>query len=515
MSELYKTFEPRSVLPDEPKPVTRSRPDVGEYSSDSDPEDSTGLDLEDGARSGLQRPQQHPGRSDAERVVTITKMLKLRKRSVDIRERTAELPESMNRRRLYDVRSGVLGPFMSQPVYALTKTLSSTTTPDLIRIGWEKFKQGRRRRDDDRYAIDVLDGEPVIDFDMDDSASIWWSRWANRQKKDSGAPATTDAEGQSVSKGPALILGQAPLPERIRIHSKQIVDVLDQIHGSGLSSYDTSVVMIRPFRALAYYEKPLRRKLEELSTKFRDVAALDKNDDADDESLTDAEKELDHDRTNNMVEAGFGDAATTAELDRANNDDPASSYEFLRCLIGFLDAEIGAKVEYLRSGPCQKVAFSDIWHMFKPGDEVVGQGGRQAYRILSVTSTCHKFVPPWQTWESRKKGQEESRGPSVALHCVHVDFDGKRLGPVSTKVEIGSFDGEKLVTSLPIYPLRFAEGPGAERRGHNDTGATFRSKLISRGRVFVDAISVRPMYYKGLTLDTEDEIDSQVVIDRL
>ena len=449
---LFRTVVPPPPEPKAPGGATFIRSDFATRNSSSDSENSFGSD--DEARSG---PDRHRPRMPRQLAM-----------DPSLGAAGHQLREKKHRRR---------AKRPAKPVsYALTDTLFLTTKPGLIRIKWDDFKEGRKRGDKDRFAVDVLEGEPVVDFDMDEIASIWWSRWANRQAKGNDGTTVTDIEDRDSAKGSVLARGQRQLPERIRIHAKQLVDILSQIHGSNMSPYNASLVMIRPFRALAYYEKALRQKLMELGTESS-ASAIDEHKSEDDDEPP-----------------------------------PIPSYEYLQCLVDFIDTEITAKVEYLRNGPCQRVAFSDIWHMFKPGDEVIGQGGRQAYRILSVASTCHKVVPPWETWESRKRGEETSSGPSVTLHCVHVDFDGKRLGPVSTKIDFGHFEGEKLVTSLPVYPLRFAEGLAAVD-GDRGMETSFRRKLISRGRLFVDVIAVKPMYYKGLTLDTEDEVDSQVVID--
>ncbi len=43
--------------------------------------------------------------------------------------------------------------------------------------------------------------------------------------------------------------------------------------------------------------------------------------------------------------------------------------------------------------------------------------------------------------------------------------------------------------------------------------ALLRKELVERGRKFVEAVGVKHMYYSGLTIDTRDEVESQVVVD--
>ncbi|KAI0856903.1 P-loop containing nucleoside triphosphate hydrolase protein [Xylaria cubensis] len=89
----------------------------------------------------------------------------------------------------------------------------------------------------------------------------------------------------------------------------------------------------------------------------------------------------------------------------------------------------------------------------------------------------------------------------VFVHCIHLDFDGKIMGPISHLFTIQKYDGEREITSLPVFPLQHAKEVG------------LREKLIERGKMFFKVISVKHMHYTGLTLKTSDDIDSQVVID--
>ncbi|KAE9374968.1 hypothetical protein N431DRAFT_438325 [Stipitochalara longipes BDJ] len=355
--------------------------------------------------------------------------------------------------------------------FILATPLSSTAEPELnFTTEWEIFKKARTGRGKDCKVIDVLDGEPVLSFDMNALESIWWSGWTKRLGKEDDK--ARKRETPDVLRQPELTPGKAPLPERIRIHSKHIITILTEIHGKAIN--DNAVVMVRPFRALAYYEKHLRQKYEALSTKYK------------------------------------GREVSFVKLNLGPNDEGTESFEsfrYLKCLIEFIDMTIQAKAQYLSSSHCHRVAFADIWYLFKPGDEVIGQDRRQAYRVLSITSSGHKFIPPWKTWQSRRAPSLSES--SVTLHCVHVDFDGQKLGPVSTKINIFRFDGEKDVTSLPVFPLRFAKDPNAGEIPKQ----TFRERLIARGEMFVDVVGMMPMHYNGPTLDPRDEVDSQVVID--
>ena len=178
-------------------------------------------------------------------------------------------------------------------------------------------------------------------------------------------------------------------------------------------------------------------------------------------------------------------------------------------LIEFLDTEIKPKSDYVRGNQCTKVSLTDIWYLFRPGDEVIDQRKKQVYRIIGVSSSAHKAISPWRHFSYNVVKSDET---PIKLHCVYVDFDGKHLGPVLKIFEIPRFEGEKPITSLTVYPLRLEEAPPIGNPGLSSS-QTFREELIARGRLFTEVLSVKHMHYNGLTLDMKDEVDGQVMID--
>ncbi|KAI1743087.1 P-loop containing nucleoside triphosphate hydrolase protein [Xylaria scruposa] len=176
----------------------------------------------------------------------------------------------------------------------------------------------------------------------------------------------------------------------------------------------------------------------------------------------------------------------------------------IKCLVSFIDDDIKSKQEYLASSRCQSVSFADVPMLFSPGGAVVSKDHKQAYRVIKISCTRHRV-------KARKKktrldflkdeGEVELKNNPVFVHCIHLDFNGKVMGPISSLFKIQKFDGQREVTSLPIFPLQHAKEDG------------LREKFVERGKMFFKVIGVKHMHYTGLTLKTRDDIDSQVVID--
>lgn len=173
------------------------------------------------------------------------------------------------------------------------------------------------------------------------------------------------------------------------------------------------------------------------------------------------------------------------------------------CLLTFIDDYIKPKQEFLKTALYDSVTFADIWYLFQPGDTVIGRDRGQSYRIIEVRSTKHRVRKPNKEMPNfwREDSVAEFEDNPVFIHCVYVDFDGSWMGPVNRVFCISRFPNSKPVSELPVYPVRFATEAGLEER------------LVERGKLFVEAAKVKHMHYSGLTLQTHDDVDSQVMVD--
>jgi hypothetical protein len=143
-------------------------------------------------------------------------------------------------------------------------------------MGWSVFRLRRALPLQYSLVIDVLIEEPKLSSDLE-----LWGR-VNRDKKDrkthktSTNLRTSAAEDMNskddtarISKNSMPWTAEEPLPERIRINSKQIIDILSNIHGSPLhpeADEISSVALLRPFKILIAYDKQIREACSTLET---------------------------------------------------------------------------------------------------------------------------------------------------------------------------------------------------------------------------------------------------------
>lgn len=177
----------------------------------------------------------------------------------------------------------------------------------------------------------------------------------------------------------------------------------------------------------------------------------------------------------------------------------------LRALLKFMKEDMKAVFErhhLLRSSEASEetlVGFRDLWHLFIAGDLVVKDdpSPSRIYRV-SILPACDLFSSKRPVTEIRMQSegshqQVESVYKQESMSYLNVDvfyfdFDGRSFGPVEKRFRIVSFEGEKKVTDLPLFPLRFRKD-----------AASIRSQMLDRGTKFCDLCTIVHREYNGLS----------------
>ncbi|KAF5700452.1 AAA family ATPase [Fusarium globosum] len=445
------------------------------------------------------------------------------------------------------------------------------STSMLNRVSWTEFQDSLEVTDQaNRFAIDVLVGEPNVKVTL---PSLRYRTRGEAAKY--GFDNRVDATGATASSsaaanlrkptGRTLSRGQGPLPERIRINSTAILRILSKIFQEEISTNFEPVLMMRPFRGLIWYKDEIRKWRDDLeknvikaqieSAKTQNEEE-DKADTAEKKTTTDEtpgpsateelsanenEMEDDGDKPQKEESANKGpdpnlvnffesiengqipkktedktDAKEDETKERRGSQDAKiadddslintqEALDDLNCLVDFIDHDLEDKLSYVASEECTKVVWSDLWHLFKPGDFVVSKDEKQAYRVIQVKYATHSMKPPTgrNLWMAEAKAKLDDS--PITIQCVFLDFDGERIGPVTQTIDIHRYEGERSIRSLSVVPLRRAKT------------RNLKEALIKRGSMFIEACDPQrrgiPMHYSGLSLETQEEIDSQVVID--
>lgn len=439
----------------------------------------------------------------------------------------------------------------------------SFTGPNIALLEWYDFRKPDSSEGTTTNTIDVLIGEPVVD--TDNNINRFRFRRSGHHVKSKYFPST----GRGIVE--PLDPATSPLPERIRINSDVLLELVGRMLGSNarklLELEEMSAVFTRPFKALAYLEQDLRDWCLHLQEKFEgpssaseavsagEASSIGGQQQSDAPSISSQSVELNKKNATVDLPVNVQTINVTptkhSRLERTQNTDAPDSHpldaeneldtgyqgyddfddgtnaliksptalKHLKCLLQCLEISLVAKRNYIESPICRKIFFSDLWQLFRPGTEVIGSDGKQAYRVIGVESAKHRIAPSWERWY-KPRGSEEDKTPDFRVTCVYIDFDGVKIGPVQKWFEFDRFDGQREITSLEVYPISFqtvrhSEFSDVEWRGIKDQPVSewYRKKLVGRGERFLEVIRGKHMYYAGSTLDEKEEAESPVVID--
>ncbi|KAI9656870.1 MAG: hypothetical protein M1821_003509 [Bathelium mastoideum] len=152
-----------------------------------------------------------------------------------------------------------------------------------------------------------------------------------------------------------------------------------------------------------------------------------------------------------------------------SNERSEQTAEHIEHLIEFLYSQPSLRlgeVEKQWNSAVPVVAFKDLWLLFRPGEDVyVEENGDLNAYVLD-------FIDGPTPSESIKNYDTRA----YSLGVWNIDFDGTSLGRSSRMINIGYFQGNREIMTLPIYPQRFHL---------NTNGSSSRKEaLVERGKHF-------------------------------
>lgn len=382
-----------------------------------------------------------------------------------------------------------------------TKTKESdkpSSIAKIARVAWPEFRRKKKVQvEAEQYAIDVLIGDAAISFDP-------WRDRSGRRIAENGFQAmqyinpheawdfnvevTTQAQNEFVpsTTGRSIDTTQGsypPVPERIRINGEALKQLLEKFLDVDLASpLESPVVLLRPFKLLVHYRDQILKLSEQLKRKFENTESGAQGADA-----------VEGNSSNLLAEYGTDQA-----------------YRELQCLIEFMEDDLRI-FKLFEDGALDKIAFSELWHIFRPGTEVVtSKRPICAYRVLHATGGRPYLSPPESSREVLLTGELNSsraykiphKSSDFVISCYQIGFDGKRFGPAVHSFSIQSFSDLMNITALPIYPLRF----------DNDQ-SNVREMLLRNSETFLDVCACKHVIYRGLNLHEVEEIDSEIIVD--
>jgi hypothetical protein len=292
--------------------------------------------------------------------------------------------------------------------------------------------------------------------------------------------------------------------DRVRINSLIILAFLSKVTGETpwSSQPHKPHTFLRPFKILIHFRQEMEEEFLQLKAKF-DQGTLSEDSGA----LSPLVPET------NVTEDNI-----TKDLLLHTEQGTLKAYEEMKCYVEFVETRLMPKYRMFESGDNKKpvkVHYDDLWYLFRPGETVYEPCDTKAktknlgiaenmnpHSEASVPSLwrVHYMTTDAVLWglddlevdpdgDLLRDLEDDYKGTMISVY--YIDFDGKSYSGVSHNFTIEHYTGEKDITALPLYPVRFAED-------HERTV----QRLKERGQKFQSVVSLPhdPQSYEGWTL---------------
>lgn len=295
----------------------------------------------------------------------------------------------------------------------------------------------------------------------------------------------------------------AQMPDRIRINGEALIQLLDKTFELSIEDTKEPIVILKPYKVLAHHADGIKKLHRALVNKFENITTSA-------EPKRSAATPMTIPGYIYSEDAGGEDFFTTGDgRNLIDTHGTKQAYKELGCLVRFMD-EYLSPLSQLANASVHHVYFSDLWHLFQPGEVVITSAKPlNAYRILHATGGRSYLSPPEDEGEEAdniidytKPYRVPDKTSEFVVTCYQIDFDGTRFGPVTKEFQIQKFDDQHDITSLQIYPLKFAKDPAA-----------IMETLSTNGQIFLKLSTVGHVQYRGPNLHEAETIDSQIIVD--
>ncbi|KAL9094035.1 MAG: hypothetical protein Q9165_003705 [Trypethelium subeluteriae] len=409
---------------------------------------------------------------------------------------------------------------------------------------WDEFKESSRG--ESPHVIDVLIGEPAhLDANADEPwRQIPLLRYLNIEglrEQEQPSKGRSDTERRlELNKEVESIRGTR-MPERIRFNSAALPHLLRQYFCSSSTSSNACIspglIMLRPFKALVHFEDQIRTLKQnlvgildsmKLTRNTQSTRYADKANECKDLSKS-GEREHPQDSNLSMRMGEEEWISVLKDLALYVNDEccKAIAAEWptdqeakgaIECLLEFVDLYLKPITSQLRKREVTKVRFSDLWHLFRAGDEIITYEPTRSHYPLAMrvlrTNGGRRHIHPGvsPSFDSTPLPDPENRVKPVntinpfCIHAYYLDFDGISLTPVRRRFLIYPYAGECAITELDVYPIEYA------LKVENQ----LRDTLIKRGRHLIKYVMSSSLSYcdcKGKELTTKEDLNDKVIVD--
>lgn len=256
---------------------------------------------------------------------------------------------------------------------------------------------------------------------------------------------------------------------KIRINSVPLVEEVMKVLGTS-EEFSQSVTFLHPFDPLVHSYNKLKTRLHEM----QEALATQK-----DESKT-------------TGDIAARDKADATEETNPSNIEPTELVSLMEVFVQFLQDEILS----LPPKSNTKIRFAFLSYIFKLGDTLFDPSAYKGFRPSPDSLIFRSDQRLWRLY--RIKGYRENNGDMFVVRAYCIDYDGENYICHKKKFQIPPYDGEKEISSLPIFPLKYLEN--AEQ---------IRVEMRAQGKNFVE-YQQGLVTHQGWGADLDAESSSQL-----
>ncbi|KAK6331728.1 hypothetical protein TWF718_002271 [Orbilia javanica] len=313
---------------------------------------------------------------------------------------------------------------------------------------------------------------------------------------------------------------------RIRIQSPLVLKILGKVANGEFGRSTTPLTFFRPFKLFIHYQPEIKKILsilEERWTSKEEKSGAGASETGPGSAAREQQKDLDPDE----IDIDPGEESDEESIDgggstlgiEGSDIDTMEALQHLRCYVEFVDKELMNLPELFNGTSRRRVRFSDLWYLFKLGDYVYWRpAGDSTASKKSEKFDSTKRPPSTSAYQSiwmvygvscsniddDDPDDIEGKNNSFTVWAYSIDYDGQRYGMVTKRFDMSQWAGEKEVTSLEVYPIRFCKQPDV-----------ILSDLKDRGKRFQTCIEKRHLYYEGWTMADDSNGTKENHIDSL
>jgi hypothetical protein len=300
--------------------------------------------------------------------------------------------------------------------------------------------------------------------------------------------------------------------QRVRIQSPQLILLLSRLTGNRNSwSTDQPRTFFAPFRTFYYHLPQLTKCLDILRKRFGHVDSP--NDSTLPNSATTLTQAGSKPEQAATVDRGSppGDEDDDAvEWDNpdfrplhpnmALSDELASAVTLahLETFVNFIEGHIAPDWRRAAGTSQRKFRFPELLMAFQPGELLYSPVLSDSVQnsVAEANSNPKFYQTAWRLYamspdpiRDDKPDDTQKARHELYLYAYHMDYNGNSYVPVRYCFNIRGYEGERDITSLKVYPLRFVK-----------TADKIKDTLRKQGTRFREFITQRHLSYDGWTL---------------